>query len=81
MSRHIECDNLILLAISLKVNRVVTFVPIKDQKAIGPVDRLAIYRLKCFSHSRPSLLSVYLLGDVAIAQSSGRLFSRYQLAR
>jgi hypothetical protein len=36
MGRHTQCDDLVLLAISLKVDRVVTFVPIEDQKTIGP---------------------------------------------
>jgi hypothetical protein len=35
MSRHAERDNLILLAISLKIGGVVAFVAIEDQKTIG----------------------------------------------
>jgi hypothetical protein len=34
MSRHTECNNFILLAISLKVNRVAAVVTIKDEKTI-----------------------------------------------
>jgi hypothetical protein len=34
MKRHAECDDLLFFAISLEIDRVVTFVPIEDQKTI-----------------------------------------------
>jgi hypothetical protein len=37
ISRYIERDNLILLAISLEFDGVVTFITIKDQESIATV--------------------------------------------
>jgi hypothetical protein len=37
MSRHAERDNLVLLAISLKVGRMVILVVIEDQKTIATI--------------------------------------------
>jgi hypothetical protein len=37
MSRHAERDNLVLLAISLKVGRMVILVAIEDQKTIATI--------------------------------------------
>jgi hypothetical protein len=34
MRRHAECDDILFFAISLEIDRVVTLVPIEDQKAI-----------------------------------------------
>jgi hypothetical protein len=34
MSRHAERDNPVILTISLKIDRVVAFMAIKDQKTI-----------------------------------------------
>jgi hypothetical protein len=35
MRRHTKRDDLVFLAIYLKIGRVVAFVPIEDQKAVG----------------------------------------------
>ncbi|KAJ0151444.1 hypothetical protein HZ326_6046 [Fusarium oxysporum f. sp. albedinis] len=40
MRRHIKRDDLVLLTISLEVDRVVTFVAIKDQTTIATVGSL-----------------------------------------
>jgi hypothetical protein len=34
MRRHTERDDLVFLAIYLKISRVVTFIPIEDQKTV-----------------------------------------------
>jgi hypothetical protein len=44
MSRHTEGNNLVILAISLKIDRVMTFMTIEDQEAIATVRSLR-YRL------------------------------------
>jgi hypothetical protein len=48
ISRHIECNNLVILTISLKFDRVVTFVTIEDQEAIATICSLCCRSIKVF---------------------------------
>jgi hypothetical protein len=41
MRRHAKRDDLVLLAISLKVDGVMAFVPIEDEKAVATIRSLA----------------------------------------